>query len=157
MSPSQTFSFISRFVKTTSPTLSEHFKTELIPIRSRGLIPTTSGNQSKHPANCQKVFKAAHNEALIYQKTYPDNLGVLSLDGEMKSGLQVDVLEVHVRLAVKDELFCHLHVVVQGGQMQGRVAVVLFLVHDPPAGQLRQQNFHCTAKKGSSTQFDFLE
>ena len=69
-------------------------------------------------------------------RPYPDNLCMLSLHGQMQGRLQVDVLDVHVSLALIDQQFGHLHVIVQGGKMKGGVSIVLLLVHDPMSGYL---------------------
>jgi hypothetical protein len=76
------------------------------------------------------------------ETTHSDNLSVLPFDGEVEGRLEIHVLEVHVRLAVEDQLFGHLHVVVEGGEVEGSVAVVLFLVDDPRTRQLGQEDLH---------------
>ena len=79
--------------------------------------------------------------------TYAHNLGVLALDGEMEGRLEVHVLEVHVGFAVEDELLGHFDVVVEGGEVQGRVAVVFFFVDDPGSGEFGQEDFHGAREK----------
>ena len=44
-------------------------------------------------------------------------------------------------------IFSHLDVVVEGGEVERGVAVVLLLVHDPRPRQLRKQHPHRAAKK----------
>lgn len=92
-------------------------------------------HQPSRPPNFQAPIRPIH-------RTHPNDLGVLSFDGEVEGRLQVDVLQVHVRLAVEDELLGDLDVVVEGGEVEGRVTVVLLLVDDPAAGQLRQEDLH---------------
>ena len=42
----------------------------------------------------------------------------------------------------------HLHVGVEGGQVQGCVTIILLLIYDPGPGQLGQQHSHVTAERG---------
>ena len=76
---------------------------------------------------------------------YPDDLSVLSFNGQMQGCLQVDVLQIQLGSTSSDEKLGNFHVIVKCGQMKGRVSVVFLLIHDPRSRKLRQQHTHGTA------------
>ena len=68
--------------------------------------------------------------------TYPDDLCVLPLDGQMQSRLEIDILKIEMSSSLAHQELGHLDVVIESGQMQGRVAVIFLLVDDPRPRQL---------------------
>lgn len=75
------------------------------------------------------MFGEGQNWTLLRTRTI--DLRVLSLDGEMQSRLQIDILQIQVGFSRTCQLFGDFDVIVEGGQMKGRVTVVLFLVNYP--------------------------
>ena len=69
--------------------------------------------------------------------SYPDDLSVLSFHGQVERRLQVDVLQIEACTTLSNQQFGHFDVIVERGQMEGRVAVVLLLVDDPRTRQFR--------------------
>lgn len=93
-------------------------------------------------------------EARLGEEHYPDDLCVLSFDGEMQWRLEINVLQIEVGSSLLYEKLGDLHVIIQCCQMQCGISVVLFLVDNPRARKFGQQDAHRTAtRRGRETGF----
>lgn len=119
-----------------------------------GGAATACGDAKPRAAACHRPYQpnsgcsspgpgAKHIQRLIYFSikeptdisgvffSHPDDLRVLPFDGQVEGRLEVYILEVQPCSANADKELSYFDVIVESRQVEGRVAVVLLLVHDP--------------------------